>query len=146
MVRESLARLMRHLEKQQSQSYDKRVNDVQTSSALISVEEFAERLNKKSKKQTRGTSTTDNTIELDEVVQFGNTMFGKVIDQHCTAGGSMLTLLTLNPVDMESSQLMPIFGNAMLLHSHPVFQFVQIAAVVRMPNVEYDDKEDMFVI
>ncbi len=146
MDRDSLARLMRHSEKQQSQSYDKRINDVQTSSALISVEEFAERLNKKSKKRTRGTYTADTTIELGDVVQCGNTMFGKVIDQHCIVGGSMLTLLTLNPVDIGCAQLIPIFGDTELLQRHPIFQFVQKSAVVRMPNVEFDNIKDVYMI
>jgi hypothetical protein len=143
MDRESLARLMRHSQKQQQQTYDKRTNDVQTSAALISIEGFAERLHKK---QSRQDSSTDGAkAVLGDVVKIGNGAFGKVVERIDTAGGPKWTLLTLVAENGES-RLKPIFGDSLLLQCHSVFQFALESEVAKLQNVVYDDKSDVYVI
>jgi hypothetical protein len=133
---ESFARLMRHSQKQQKKSYDRRSNDVQTNSALESINGLAGSLKKK-----RSKSEPENSIEMGDVVSWGKN-FGKVVEIAGVGGEKMLTVLTLLLVD---SKLKPIFGDSTLLERNPVFHFIASAAV-EVVDVDYDDTCDVYVI
>ncbi len=61
-------------------------------------------------------------------------------------GGPTLTLLTLVPVGESTVRLKPIFADPALSDGQSVFHFVPVSAVVKLPNIDYDDENDIYVI